>query len=141
MQRYLGGLLDPSVTLLEVHKLLYFMQYAGEPLRLEYQKATYGPHAQNLRHVLSPIEGHFIIGYADGGDAPNKELHLVSGVIQDAEAFLSQHPSTRERFEKVAQLVEWFKSSFGLALRASVHWIMKSENPESDDDIVQTIHS
>ena len=78
MQRYLGGLLDPSVILLKVHKLLYFMQYAGEPLRLEYKKATYGPYAQNLRHVLNAIEGHLIIGYADGGDAPNKELHLVS---------------------------------------------------------------
>ena len=44
--------------------------------------------------------------------------------------FLSQHPSTRERFEKVAQLVEGFESSFGLELLASVHWIMKSENPE-----------
>lgn len=51
-------------------------------------------------------------------------------MIQDAEAFLSQPPSTRERFEKVAQLVEGFESSFGLELLASVHWIMKSENPE-----------
>ena len=70
-----------------------------------------------------------------------RNIQLVSGVIQDAEAFLSQHPSTRERFEKVAQLVEGFKSSFGLAHRASVHWIMKSENSESDDDVVQKIHS
>ena len=30
MHRYLGGLLDPSVTLLEVHKLMYFMQMSGE---------------------------------------------------------------------------------------------------------------
>jgi hypothetical protein len=29
-RRYLGGLLDPFVTLLEVHKLMYFMQEAGE---------------------------------------------------------------------------------------------------------------
>jgi O-acetyl-ADP-ribose deacetylase (regulator of RNase III) len=141
MQRYLGGLLDPSMTLLEVHKLLYFMQYAGEPLRLEYKKATYGPYAHNLRHVLNAIEGHFIFGYADGGDAPNKELQLVPGAIQDAEDFLSQHPSTRERFEKVAQLVEGFESPFGLELLASVHWVMKNENPESDDDIVHKIHS
>ena len=38
-QCYLAGLLDPSVTLLEVHKLLYFMQAAGEPLKLKYKKA------------------------------------------------------------------------------------------------------
>jgi len=35
MDRYLRGLLDPFVTLLEVHKLMYFMQEAGEPLRLK----------------------------------------------------------------------------------------------------------
>ena len=52
MHRYLGGLLDPFVTLIEVHKLMYFMQEAGEPLRLQYAKAPYGPYAENLRHVL-----------------------------------------------------------------------------------------
>jgi hypothetical protein len=36
MHRYLGGLMDPFVTLLEVHKLLYFLQEAGENLRLRY---------------------------------------------------------------------------------------------------------
>ena len=52
LHRYLGGLMDPFVTLLEVHKLMYFMQEAGEPLRLHYAKAPYGPYADNLRHVL-----------------------------------------------------------------------------------------
>ena len=31
LDRYLHGLLDPFVTLLEAHKLMYFMQAAGEP--------------------------------------------------------------------------------------------------------------
>ena len=31
---YLRGLLDPFVTLLEVQKLMYFVQVAGEPLKL-----------------------------------------------------------------------------------------------------------
>ena len=35
MHQYLGGLLDPFVTLLEVHKLMYFLQEAGEPLNLK----------------------------------------------------------------------------------------------------------
>ena len=67
MHRYLCGLLDPFVTLLEVHKLMYFMQLAGEPLRLQFKKAQYGPYAENLRHVLNAIEGHLISGYDDGG--------------------------------------------------------------------------
>jgi O-acetyl-ADP-ribose deacetylase (regulator of RNase III) len=36
INRYLNGLLDPFVTLLEVHKLMYFMQEAGERLKLNY---------------------------------------------------------------------------------------------------------
>jgi O-acetyl-ADP-ribose deacetylase (regulator of RNase III) len=46
MSRYIRGLLDPSVTLLEVHKLMYFMQAAGEPLRLNYVKGPYGPYGR-----------------------------------------------------------------------------------------------
>src|SRR6185295_2679888 len=52
VRRYLNGLLDPAVSLLEVHKLMYFMQEAGEPLRLRYVKGPYGPYSENLRHVL-----------------------------------------------------------------------------------------
>ena len=97
MHRYLSGLLDPSVSLLEVHKLMYFMQEAGEPLRLKYQKAPYGPYAENLRHVLNAIEGHLVSGYADGGDEPDKPLQLVPGAVEDATAFLQEYPETRDR--------------------------------------------
>ena len=128
MDRYLRALLDPFVTLLEVHKLLYFMQASGEPLGLRYQKAPYGPYAENLRHVLNEIEGQFISGYADGGDAPGKQLELVPGAVGDATSFLKDHPETRARFDRVADLVEGFESSFGLELLATVHWVA-AENP------------
>ena len=122
MQRYLGGLLDPFVTLLEVHKLMYFMQVAGQPLKLRYKPALYGPYAENLRHVLREIDGYFVAGYADGDDAPDKELTLVPGAVEDAERFLTGHEDTGERFERVARLVEGFETPFGLELLSTVHW-------------------
>ncbi len=134
--RYLGGLLDPYVTLLEVHKLMYFMQIAGEPLRLNYQKAPYGPYANNLRHVLQAIEGHLISGYADGGDAPDKQLELVPGAIQDARTFLGQSTETRARLDKVADLVEGFESPFGLELLATIHWVAKHESASTADEVI-----
>lgn len=134
--RYLGGLLDPFVTLLEVHKLMYFMQEAGESLRLKFKQAPYGPYAENLRHVLLAIEGHLISGYADGGDAPDKQLKLVPGAVGDAAAFLEQHGATRARFDKVAKLVEGFESPFGLELLSTVHWVMKHEAARTLDDVV-----
>ena len=136
MDRYLRALLDPFVTLLEVHKLLYFMQESGEQLRLKYQKAPFGPYAENLRHVLNEIEGQFISGYADGGDSPGKQLELVPGAVGDAASFLENHPETRARFNKVADLVEGFESSFGLELLATVHWVA-AENPmATTEDVI-----
>lgn len=134
--RYLGGLLDPFVTLLEVHKLMYFMQEAGEPLRLKFAQAPYGPYAENLRHVLRAIEGHLVSGYADGGDAPDKQLNLVPGAVDDAAAFLADHEETRARFDKVAELVEGFESPAGLELLATVHWVMTHEAIRSPDDVL-----
>ncbi len=136
MDRYLRALLDPFVTLLEVHKLLYFMQEAGERLHLSYQKGTYGPYAENLRHVLHKIEGHFVLGYADGGDTPDKQLELVPGAVKDAAAFLEGHPKTNERFNRVAALVEGFESSFGLELLSTVHWVISREKSQTVGDVV-----
>lgn len=141
MRRYLGGLLDPFVTLLEVHKLMYFMQEAGAPLRLQFKPATYGPYAENLRHVLHAIEGHFIAGYADGGDAPDKPLTLVPGAIEEAEAFLARDTDTRSRFDRVADLVEGFESPAGMELLSTVHWVMKREGVSSTQDIVNRVHA
>jgi len=137
IDRYLRGLLDPFVSLLEVHKLMYFMQEAGEPLRLKYNKAAYGPYAENLRHVLNAIEGHMISGYADGGDDPTKALEIVPGAVDDASRFLSEHVETRERFQRVNELVEGFETPFGLELLATVHWIMKHEQATSLDDVIK----
>ena len=62
MDQYLRSMLDTSVTLLELHKLLYFLQIAGEPLELRFQKGHLGPFAENLSHVLIAIEGYLRLG-------------------------------------------------------------------------------
>ncbi|MCE2465429.1 MAG: macro domain-containing protein [Dehalococcoidia bacterium] len=135
MDRYLRGLLDPFVTLLEIHKLMYFMQKAGEPLKLKFQEAPYGPYAENMRYALRTIEGHLISGYRDGGDAPDKELELVPRAVEDATEFLEEHAETRKRLERVSDLVEGFESSFGLELLSTVHWVA-TEHPGADDSQV-----
>ena len=141
MHRYLGGFLDPFVTLLEVHKLMYFMQCAGEPLRLRYVKATYGPYAENLRHVVNAVEGHFVSGYADGGDQPGKLLELIPGAVEEAAAYLERHPDTRARFDRVVALVDGFESSFGLELLATVHWVMDREAARTREVIAEGVHA
>ena len=140
MNRYLKGLMDPFVTLIEVQKLMYFMQEAGQPLKLNYAKHLYGPYADNLRHVLHKVEGHFVAGYSDGGDAPDKQLTVVPGATEDAEAFLADDTETRGRFDHVADLVEGFETPFGLELLATVHWLAKHEGATSADVAVTKVH-
>jgi O-acetyl-ADP-ribose deacetylase (regulator of RNase III) len=141
MTRYLGGLLDPFVTLLEVHKLMYFLQVSGEPLRLNYQKAHYGPYAENMRHLLREMDGHLVEGYRDGGDQPDKPLALVPGAIKDADKFLEGCPDTRMRLGQVAHLVEGFESSFGLELLATVHWVATECPTATVDEVIRKTYA
>ncbi len=141
IDKYLAGMLSPFISLLEVHKLVYFMQEAGEPLRLKFEKAHYGPYAQNLRHVLNVIEGHFISGYVDGGDAPDKQIKLIPGAVVDSTKFLNGKDSTNDNFQKVIDLVSGFETSFGLELLSTVHWTMKQEKTTDTEKIVSSIYN
>lgn len=140
IHRYLSGLMDPFISLLEVHKLMYFMQESGENLKLQYAKAPYGPYAENLRHVLRRIDGHFITGYADGGDSPAKPIASVPSAVPAAEAFLADKPDTSARFERVADLVDGFETPFGLELLSSVHWVATREGATDANAATRLIH-
>ena len=135
MRRYLGGALDPFVSLLEIHKLMYFLQEAGEPLRLQFVKGHYGPYAENLRHVLHAVEGRFLSGYADGGDAPGKPIELVPAAVPAAEALVENRAETRERLQRVGGLVEGFETPFGLELLSTVHWLVTHEGISSGAEL------
>lgn len=141
MDDYLKGLMMPFVSLLEVHKLMFFLQEAGEPLRLKFTKAAYGPYAENLRHVLKRVEGHFIQGYQDGGDIPDKPLEILPGAGRMASEKLHQAPSTASHFQRVIDLIEGFESPFGLELLSTVYWLNKTEGKSTINSIIDGVHS
>jgi O-acetyl-ADP-ribose deacetylase (regulator of RNase III) len=127
MQRYLPFAVE--ITAVDIQKVMYFMQESGEPLRLNYVKGRYGPYADNLRHVLSSMEGHYIRGTGDGSA---KALDSIPFEILDdakpaAEATLVQQPDTSARLERVARLIEGFESTYGLELLATVHWAARRD--------------
>lgn len=144
MRRYMVPLMDDAVTLLELHKLMYFMQESGESLRLEFVKGKYGPYATNLRHVLNAIEGHFLTGFGDASEEPGKVLEPMPGAIDKAENFLKvkSRAATLERFNRVENLMEGFETAYGLELLSSVHWVAKHEAApaRNADEAVMLIH-
>jgi hypothetical protein len=141
MERYLSSLMDPFVSLLEIHKLMYFAQEAGQPLKLRYVKGPYGPYAENLRHVLAEIEGLLVRGYLDGGDAPDKTIELLPGAAERASAFLGHDRDTRLPFDRVASLVQGFETPFGMELLSSVHWVATREGAADLDTASRAVHS
>lgn len=133
VDRYLKGLLDPIVTLLEVHKLMYFLQEAGQPLRLNFEAKQRGPFAVNLRHVLIRMESHYTSGYGDGKDAPDVRIDLLPGAVEDAGSLLENKGDVAARMDRVAALIEGYEDSYGLELLASAHWVMKRDKNAAND--------
>jgi O-acetyl-ADP-ribose deacetylase (regulator of RNase III) len=126
MRQYVN--LDYRLTLLEIQKLAYFLQEAGQPLRLNYQAGLYGPYAPNLNKVLEALEGHYTRGYGDT-QKPDVELALLDGAAEESEAFLQGHTLEHERLDRVSRLIEGFETPYGMELLSSVHWLAIHATP------------
>lgn len=108
-------------TLLEVQKLAYFLQVAGQPLKLSFVRDKFGPYAEKLNFVLQALEGHYIRGYGDRSRAP--EIVLLNGATSEAEGFLRDE-SAIKCLSMVSELIEGFETPYGLELLSTVHWVM-----------------
>lgn len=141
MRRYLSAVMDPFVSLLEIHKLMYFMQEAGENLKLRYEKGIYGPYAKNLRHLLIPLEGHFLTGYGDAEDKPEKAIELQPGIEDAAGEYLNSQSDTVARLQRVVGLIEGFETPYGMELLSTVHWVGSHEGATTADEAVEKTYA
>ena len=145
IERYVSTGFGYRLSLLEVQKLVYFLTAVGEPLnKVVFQKHHYGPYADVLRHVLDKMEGHFISGYADGLNKPETPIELKGDAVIEALNYLEQHTETKQRFDKVAKLIEGFESQNGMELLSTVHWVITQELKSSNidgDELVAKVHS
>jgi O-acetyl-ADP-ribose deacetylase (regulator of RNase III) len=148
MQRYLPFAVE--ITPIDIQKAMYFMQEAGEPLRLNYVKGRYGPYADNLRHVLNSMEGHYISGTGDGSAKATDLIpfEILGDAARTAAEVLADQPETTSRMDRVTQLIQGYESTYGLELLATVHWAaVRDENgnrrsePVGLEQIEQTIAS
>jgi O-acetyl-ADP-ribose deacetylase (regulator of RNase III) len=124
-----------QASLIETQKLLYFLQVAGEPLRLQFVRGTYGPYADNLRHTLVQLEGHYLVGFGDGSAKVTKAepLRVMPGADASAVALLENHPDTQARIDRVLALTTGFESAYGLELLATVHWLATEDSHAAGD--------
>lgn len=139
----LYGIPGYELTKLEIQKLAYFLQEAGEPLKLPYIQHKYGPYADNLNHVLKHIEGHYICGYGDGtSKAESAEIYVLPEGRIAAKTFLEKEPEAQQRLERVSNLIFGFETPYGMELLATVHWVAKEDsNVVKDSQLaIQRVH-
>lgn len=132
--------LNYGLSKIEVQKLVYFLEVAGQPLDLDFQKKMYGPYSEKLRHALESMDGHYIIGLGDG--VSESEIAAAPTALEEAEIFISENDQDGlgERIAKVAELIEGFESPYGMELLATVHWVIRNEAAHTPDDAVFRVH-
>jgi len=134
------GIPGYELTKLEIQKLAYFLQEAGEILNLPYKKHIYGPYANNLNNVLEKIEGHFIRGYGDG--TGRASIYVLPEGREMAGTFLAAEPQAQERLEQVCKLIYGFETPYGLELLATVHWVATeySDPAKNCEEAIALVH-
>jgi O-acetyl-ADP-ribose deacetylase (regulator of RNase III) len=119
--------LNYRLTKIEVQKLGYFLQAAGQDLGLQFEKHLYGPYSEQLRHALNRMEGHFIVGMGDG--SVDSEIEPAPDALREANDFLATNGDAEinARLDRLQSLIDGFQSPYGMELLASVHWVAEHE--------------
>ncbi|MFF0723640.1 macro domain-containing protein [Streptomyces sp. NPDC004134] len=138
-----GLAFEARVSLLEVHKVMYFLQRLGLPLGLRFEKGIYGPYSSNLDKAVSAMEGHFITGYGDGTSGAQAILELNKDAVDEAEGFLVGSVEFRRVSDKFSELVAGFEDAFGMELLSTVSFAADEliERPVTPEKVLECISS
>ncbi|SEG46221.1 O-acetyl-ADP-ribose deacetylase (regulator of RNase III), contains Macro domain [Actinacidiphila yanglinensis] len=115
-----GLAIEPRVSLLEAHKVAYFLQKLGLPLGLKFEKGTYGPYSQPLDRAVSVMEGHFVTGFGDGTSGAQALLELDKEAVEEAEKFVLRSTEFEVVSRRFQKLISGFEDPFGMELLSTV---------------------
>jgi O-acetyl-ADP-ribose deacetylase (regulator of RNase III) len=126
-----------ETTHLEIQKLAYFLQRMGQvDLKLQYKKFLYGPYAYNLQHLLSHLEGSYVMGNTRIMDTkPLDNIRLIDTKMSEVTTYIKSEctPIEKERLSEVYKLIEGFESPFGVELLSTVDWVINKDGISIND--------
>jgi len=131
------SLLEGNFSQLEIQKLTYLLQEAGEPMtRLHFEKMQYGPAAKEIYNQLSNWENHWIIGFGDGTGSARAAMTLKPEALEAAHQYRAANPNPQSdgHLKRVWELIEGLDTALGLELLSSVHWAARHE-PRAARDV------
>jgi O-acetyl-ADP-ribose deacetylase (regulator of RNase III) len=132
--------LNYGLSRIEVQKLTYFLQEAGEDLKLSFTKHEFGPYAETMRHVLQKMEGHFIRGVGDG--VVESEIEPIPEALSEADSFIEENGNgvVSRRVDRITALIDGFQTPYGMELLATVHWVATHEGAATVSEAINAVH-
>jgi O-acetyl-ADP-ribose deacetylase (regulator of RNase III) len=131
-------------SLLEVQKLAWFLERSIEnrmasnevlanPLDLRFEANIYGPYADRLRHVLSGLDGSYLVLEKAINDSEPLDVVWFNDTNKDVlKAYLksSELEPYIKSLNQTAALVDGFESPFGLELLSTLDWLIAKQGIE-----------
>src|ERR1700733_13877962 len=119
--------MEYALSKIEIQKLVYFLEEAGQPLNLGFVKHNYGPYSDKLRHVLKAMDGHYINGVGDF--VTDSEISVIPTGLTEADEFIRTRGGEElgAQVARVRDLIEGFETPYGMELLATVHWVVTRE--------------
>ncbi|MBN3584809.1 hypothetical protein JYB64_20625 [Algoriphagus aestuarii] len=99
-------------SLFVANKLAYFLQRAGEELKLKFEAHHYGPYTVQLNHVLLYLNGVYLRGMEQNENGPFQSLELDYSKWDEVKTFVDTRLSIaqKERLKNVLKLIETYES-------------------------------
>ncbi len=130
-----------NVNLFVANKLAYFLQRLGEPMRLKFQAAAYGPFTAQIAHVLYNLNGEYVTGLEQFEAKPFETLKMNYDAYEQIKSFVETSLSVTQKYRLNAlqSLIQGFESFFALEVLATVDFIRKDNISLTKAEILETI--
>lgn len=135
VRRY--SILGIECTLLEVHKLAYFLERSIETLclrnelDLKFEANRFGPYSQRLAHLLNGLDGSYLHCDRRLADArPLDSIRFDDARKDKVSLFLAsgQAKAYLPALKATTDLIDGFESPLGMELLATVDWMIRYQN-------------
>lgn len=114
--------LDYDLTLLEVQKLVYFLQRLGTDFNLKFIKHIYGPYSNQLHYVLNDLDGFYLHGMKYNTAQPFDKLTLLKEKHPKIQQFIKKNCDNKQKksLNSLYQLIDGFESPWSMELLATI---------------------
>jgi O-acetyl-ADP-ribose deacetylase (regulator of RNase III)/uncharacterized protein YwgA len=115
-----------DLTLLEVQKIVYFLQRLGNDFKLTFEKNHYGPYSNKLSYVLNDLDGYYLEGMGYNTAKPFDQIRLLTEFKSEIERFIEEKftDNQKQSVNQLIDLIEGFESPLGMELLATIDFIV-----------------